>query len=449
MINTIQNIIHSACISSSAEQFDYYLSASGSDSNDGLTEETAFLTMSKVQEKITAVTSGQTLKIAVLAGTYEGQWEVDTSFQPAAETTITVKCFGKVIFDNTNFNTGAAADSLSFFSNDGNANVKFYFYGNPVAKGHADRTEIKGDNAARFNNGLGTSASGKLYAYDLDIYGYYDGVSSHNTSYIYGSNLHVWSCGKAGAAMVNTSTYQFDNCMFEGKQSAVVSAFSSDAGTTGILNDCEIYNPSGVTTTTSLIQLKNVTANRCKIGKLTQGSYNLYGDVDNSTFNDCFFNWKFQHYLNTTLNRCYGILTIRPRGPITDTITIDHCVFKIGYEEGVLINYNNYTATTDPGGDITLRNSILFGFTDKVIDADNNSSRHTHINDNWTITNNCLYNNTNPIPAAITIVQNSVEADPLLVDPTTEDQDDWKVQAGSPCVGAGTGGSDIGIGVAS
>lgn len=427
--------------SSTKMRANYYLSATGSDSNNGLTPATAFATLSKISEKIQAVTSGQTLRICILPGTYAGVLIRSAGFAPAAVTTFIFQCIGKVVFDNTNYNTGAGAQTISFFDANGNSNCRWFFYGNSDSN---NRTEIKADNASRFNNGFGSSDSGKLYLYNVDVYGYYDNVSAHTTSYMYCKNVNCWSGGKTSFAMVNNCTYQFDNCTFQAKQSAVVGAGQADATTTGIWNDCEIYNPVGVTSVSSSITINNATLNRCKIGKLTQGSYNIYCNFKNSIFNDCFFNTKFQNYNSTTFNRCYGFITIRPRGPVTDTCTFNHCAFSTGHESGLFMNFNFYSSPNDVGGTVTIKNSIFINHT-KVLSTGNASSQNTVVNTVYTITNNCYYNNTAIKDAGITNNANAITSNPLLVNPTTETQTDWYTQSGSPCIAAGESGSNIGI----
>lgn len=218
----------------------------------------------------------------------------------------------------------------------------------------------------------------------------------------------------------------------------ILGAAFSDPTTSGTLTNCDLWAIDGAAG--GPLNIKSATLNNCRVGKLVQGTYSNFSNFEESTFNDCFINTRLQTYLNTQINNCYGFLTIRPRGPVTDTLSLSHCAFK-PFTGNPLVLFNFHADPNDVGGSVSIVDSILAG----DFDLSGNATRIGYVNDNWTLD---YLNYHNYSLGGADAPPNAQTTDPLLVNPTTENVEDWYVASNSPCVAAASDGGAIGVGVA-
>jgi|GEM_PF-1182931 len=445
----------------------YYDAVNGNDANSGTSPAQAFKTLYSLTAKMHTMLPNSTLNIAIMPGNYEGFIENIASDTWIGEKVFNVRCYGDVVFDNSNFygydsagnpkHTGPAANSsISFLNINSQSNISANFYGNSSAL--YARTLITADNSYRLNNAVGVTGIARVYIRDVEISKYIDGISTHGNTYCEGHNCYVHHCRKSALPMVGTSSFRMDNCIFEGMTESGDLPDGSKTGssinfeqdvTSGILNDCEIYPSVGEVSWRFNARSPNIVFNRCKIGKYDTSKMGSWGTGDDypvfgaAIYNDCFFNARFlsSEGLNGGLYRCYGILTINPRGNSGITETINNCVFKSGFVGGNLFYFIVGTISS-----FLLENSIFVNFTDTVINTRGLPIFNSQVNQRWEIPNNCFFNNTANWSPGITKPTNNLFANPLLGPCNSENQEDWKVMSGSPCIGAGVGGSDIGLG---
>lgn len=480
----------------------YYDAINGLNTNNGQSARFAFKTLNSLNSKMRTVVDGQTLKIAIMPGVYEGGVTPIASDVWNEPTNIMITCYGNVVFNNSDFYgwdsqgepihtpppPATIDNEISFINVYSHENLHVHFHGN--ASTLYPRTLIKGNNCYHLNNGVGVGNNGRAYVYDVEITGYIDGISTHNNSYCEGYNCYVHHCRKSALPMVGNSKFKMDYCIFEGMTDTGplpnYNPNKTPAGTgstvnfeteiaEGILNDCEIYPSAGEISRKFFVRSANVVFNRCKIGKYNAvemgawGNSNEYPDLGNGTYNDCFFNAKMQAIVgmadsmadsnntNCYLNRCYGILTIRPRGGDNNIININYCTFKKGFEGysnslPVFVNFSYYLSPSDLGGVMNIKNSIFINFSNTVINIDmgkieDKTFKINRVNGKWAIKYICFFNNSANWSQDISIVQNPLLLNPVLGPCNSENQNDWKVLPNSPCIGAGEGGSTIGIGI--
>lgn len=225
-------------------QCDYYVSATGNDSNDGLTQDTAFLTLNQA---ITTATSGQS--IGVLAGTYKGANNCDLSI------TKNLNIYGTygTIFDGENTRRSG------WVLGDNNTNYSISV------------------NNIIFQNGSTTSYGGGIYSYK--------GNSIINC--IFNNNS-----GYYGGGIYNIDNNMIDNCIFNNNTANLAGAIeneNSNNSSPNTIKNCTFMD--NISTWYGGYVIHNMYSNIFQNDDfLTTKCHNIYQGNYSSVIDGCYWN---------------------------------------------------------------------------------------------------------------------------------------------------------------
>ncbi len=430
----------------------FYVDAvNGSDANNGLTRVTAKQTFAAATAQLIASATGS--KLCVLPGTYNQSF--DTTAGTINKTHYIYCPLAGVVNDMGGTPGGGSTSCIETEANGYTLNV--------FGDGNLTLQNIQ-------NNGFGVHGSSTLNGYDTLITAADDGMSVHDTGTLRTYRCTVTNCTKSAVAHVSntnvTSTAYHEFCALYGRLGATIGvALLGEKGVNFDVFGCDFLPDPATTSTWTAFFVGSNSANTgtgttrscrsCRFGNpsVTVGAAAIW-TFYNTAFSDCYVGGV---YLASAINgsantmlRCYGKWTIRPRF-VTADWGLDNCVWvgtgtASSQENGRAINGNFYNGTTDTYGTGNLRNSIIVNTAGVAIFATSNTAV---FNANWGLTNQCLNGNLSNYTVGITPDGTDITSDPLLTNPTTDEEQDYYVAANSPCVGAGIGGTNIGLGVVS
>lgn len=414
---------------------DYYLSPTGNDANDGLTRETAWATVAKANATLSAL-SNQTKTLVVTSGTYAGKgFEIDgtnNTFTIQFEPNVTINTSGELVSGATGINTNGG-NTLTYRIRGAS------FIGTLTASA----------------NGISTNNSAILRVYGsynnqrATFTGFDDGLSTHGTSTANRDDILIdgcsfSNCNKSAFALVNNSWCRVNNCVFTAKAAAALGIGDDQSSPRkSIFTNCE-FLPVTANQAVTVYEAEN-----CKFGSFSLVVNLNQNKTVNALFTDCFINSDAHGPWLGTFTRCYGFVSFsRIRGNAVGPVgTWRNCVFKKPAASSIFANGTSFFA--DPGyyaGAQNFQNCIFVDYTNVV--AASNALQIAHINANWILQYNCLHNVATPVTAGLTINQNNITSNPLLGSLATTNKADWGYGVGSPCIGAGAGGANIGFAAA-
>ncbi len=414
---------------------DYYINANtGNNANSGLAPGEAWATLDQIELQITFASDDDVHNVYVAPGLYD---TVD-DYVRVDENVYAAQI--NIIFEPGVTMDGAAINALEIRSGFivlGSAGVTMKVFGNGL-------TIQNYNNAGGSPQGFDTSENGRGYLYDATITGCRDGVSGHGTSFMYLKNVVCTGNTRSTFPMVDTCTYVFEDCTFT-KDPAALFQLSTTNLNNGTLNRC-VLNPNG---TQVQFNCESATFNNCIIGDASN-SVLAAGEANGAVFNDCYGNFSIRAGTNKiTMRRCYGRLSLRPQNG-TAVVDIQHCVWMDSSDGSNEILYLNY----DPGtcAQVIFNNNIILdtaafdaltaGRADQVMDGPG------------TTFHNNLFFGGSGYSAIMLAADNGGQIagtvsgqDPLVrnADGLSTDQNDYSWFGGSPAIGAGVGGVDIGL----
>jgi hypothetical protein len=408
--------------------FDYYVDGiAGSDGNDGSAPEQAWATFAPLRTAVFNLTTGQTRTAVIRATTHTDQHlSLTNNASPRAEITITFEEGTALVWESESSpgNGVAAGGTLKVTANGNGCTITGY--------------------SPNSGNGLGANNTGYLVAHDFVVDDADDGVSAHSSSRIDVHDCVFRNCSKAAFAIVDSGIFNAYGCTFEGRLNATLSIGSYLNSSSGELEDC-IFTPASQGQTLRLSQGGAVTATRCRFGTLDT-HLTLVSDNAVSTITDSFLNMNLDGTVQAALEGCYGRLTTRQRSG--GDISISHCVL-VGGASGLAnsVLFRNFNGGQD---DWNVIDSVLTGYGTAVghnFGATDAGYFETAGN---TVTYCCLHGNSVNIDADIVATSADVSTGVITTDPEIGPADsyvrnDYAVAAGSPCVGAGSDGGDIGF----
>jgi hypothetical protein len=426
---------------------DYYVdTATGSDLAAG-TIDAPFATLTKLNAVIAAMPAGLTTTALIRAGTYS-----DDNFTLTATGVI-----AKLIFEPgctmqaTAVTHGDVGASSSAFDAGGTSTI--YVYGNGL---HI--TGWKGGNGT--GNGLGASGSGRFYAYDCVVDDCIDGFSVHNSSY-----GEVWrctfnNCSKSCVAHVNTASAKHYDCVFTADYPTAMTGGMILLNTSlrFEFHRCRfvptVTNSSGIGISPAAAPV-DAYFKDCELGTLTLGMAITSTIAVGAVFEDCFVNVRHDAQMKYTMRRCYGKYTLRTRGtPAPGHIILENCIFG-GQASGSAANSLIYMNSALNASPLTLINTIITGYATAIGSSFTATDAQQLIDAPLDMHHCCLFGNTLNFDADVTAddgfaaaVHDNITADPLLGPRNTTAKSAWGFLAGSPCIGAGAGGADIGFAAA-
>lgn len=411
-----------------AGSFDWYVDGiSGSDGNDGSSPEQAWATFSPLRTAVSNLTTGQSKTALIRATTYtDDHLSLSNAASPRAEVTITFEEGTAMVWESANApaNGIAAANTLKVTAN-GNGCTMTGF-------------------SPSSGNGLGANNTGYLLAHDFVVDDADDGVSAHSSSQIDVHDCVFRNCAKAAFSAVDSAVLNAYGCTFEGRVGATLGVGSYLNTSSGTMEDC-IFTPASAGQALRLSQGGAVTATRCRFGTLAT-YLTLVSDIAVSTINDSFLNMNADGSVHVALEGCYGRLTTRQRSG--GDISISHCVL-VGGATGLTnsVLFRNFDGGQD---DWNVIDSVLTGYGTAVGHNFGPTDAGYFETAGNTVTYCCLHGNSVNIDADIVATTADVSTGVITTDPQIGSADsyvknDYAVAAGSPCIGAGSDGGNMGF----
>jgi hypothetical protein len=419
---------------------DYYVDyLNGNDvMNSGTSRAAAWKTLSKLKDFcVTLPAASTTTFVLVNSGV---TWVTGgTGWTP----TMNNNCNIKLEFEPFNVFDFTAGDSG--FYPQGDCSVVLNMRGaTMLGSSIASANGIGSNNNTRIQyNGWDENGAGPLGERTI-IDGFDDGMSGHGTAGPLGDivarDFLVRNCTKSGFAHVNSTIWQHYNCTFEARAGATLGVGDDQSTLKSQFFNCT-FTPATAGQTCRPYHAEN-----CVIGTLalnvTFGNISAQSKVQ--TLIDCFVNSTSDGFHNVDWTRCYGYYDFRIRGPVTNSAIMKNCVFEgrtntTGFAQGTFDGGGGAWL----GGSPIFRDTIIYDYGTAFSFA--STTQRDHMNANWTVENCAMFDNTTNFQAGLTIGTSLVTTDPLLGARNSTNASDWGYGAGSPCIGAGTAGGNIGF----
>jgi hypothetical protein len=420
---------------------DFYIKPDGNDAADGLTLATAWATLSKIGA--VPLPAGETRTVRVAAGTYESANDyvlrtgATSGGVPQAGARLNLVYEPGCIFDGTAANVAVPGQNGHEFSGGGVEWFTVVFGNNVIVRNYS---EPSGGSP----NGFGNRDMHHLTVYLAHPDNCDDGFSCHGNG-----KMLLYDCIAKGAEKspflhVENAYVRAYRCEFYGRA-------DSNMQVVGLSTTCDIdcYDCKwipGINGQTIALKGKYT---RCQFGtdafRVTMGS-NASADLTEI----------FDSYVHATvdgdrfvhLTRCYGKFSSRVRNG--GDVRTSNCVFAEQTTLGAMF-YSNF----NPGSSgVRKHNNNVFRTSSapNFMGVDPTNAVHL-VNANAEYWHNCLAGSAafdSDLIAADsgnTVIVGNITADPLIGDADTLDPDDYGYAPGSPCIGAGFGGSNIGFAI--
>jgi hypothetical protein len=408
-----------------------YISASGSDSNNGLSAATGWLTPSNMVSLVNAVTNASKFTLYIGSGSYS--WSLGLGLFSTAGGSPTTYVY---------FSTNVVVNCLAPASGIESANTSTMF-------AYLNGAEFYGTNTIS-ENGIGGNNASKIYVYGVSstgkkaiFSGFDDGLSTHSTSspYAYVSDCIFTNCTKAAMDSIDTSWGLVERCDFYGRTNATIGVLRNDATAPYTFNDCQMF-PA---TNNQVIGFAGQTFNRCVIG-----STNYYASVTMNAVSynitDCYLNIDGDGIGTSTWDGCYGTVRRRMRGTTNDITVIRNCVFS----GSSLLNsfyYNNFyqTNTFEPSL-VTISNSIFVGYTNVFDLTGSSPSIVTNLfNARFSMNSICSSSNNSFSQNGVILPVNFNTNNPILGSHSDTLVSNWWTAGSSPVRSSSLNGGNIGL----
>jgi hypothetical protein len=414
-----------------SETYDYYIDATnGNDANNGSLY-APWKTLSKITGIPLAVNA--TVRVLIKQGTYNTADDyVLRSGSAGLNSHLYLIFEPNCIMDGTAANAAVPATNGFEFSAFTETPWSATIYGNGLQiNNYTEAT-------AASPNGVGNRGGHILYCHNVHCDNCDDGFSSHDTAQMYLYDCSSINSEKGEFLHVNNAYVEHHRCEF------TISGLNNGQGSgTPTLRyfDCKII-PS--TTGTSLRTLGSTFSN-CQIGTNDISVVLLNGGAS-SLIEDSFINCYFDGNAAIDLKRCYGKLSVRVRQ--SGGITVENCVITsraTGYSAVILSNFNGSGSCS-----LFVENNIFETTNFMVVDALNAGYLVAGLSRFF---NNSLFGgaafDADLIAADTggTVIVGNIFTNPLIGAGNTLNPDDYGYAAGSPAIGAGTGGTNIGFAV--
>ncbi len=405
---------------------DYFIDANtGSDANAGTSEGAAWASLNNVTEAL--LVSDQTVRILVKSGTY-GTASDFIKINNMSATNATLE----LAFEQGSIIDGSAyAGNESALDPQGNA-FTFRVYGNGTLIRNVTTTT---------GNALGGTGSVTCHYHNFTVDNCVDGMTLHDNALGYFHDITVANCAKSGVAHVNSSSAFHYRChVTEKVGGGTGNVVVCDAGAMEFEDCIMVPDANGGT-----VDLDNASLTRCQVGSLTTAA-KIVATVGASSFSKCFVNAYVDGNGLANFDRCFGLFTTRCRNG--GDIDVTHCSFAGPATSQNRTLFSNY----NPGSNsqLVLKDTIFSAsYTFSQVDTTNAGylvAAASEFHNNF-LTDGKVYDA--DIVAADTggtVIQGTQTGDPLVGSADTVLMADYAFGAGSPAIGAGSGGSDIGFG---
>ena len=416
--------------------YDYYVnSLTGDDGNDGTSTEEAWQTLSAITTS--KIVDGETKTVFVAAGDYDTADDyvlLATGATSLTDSTLSITFAPGCVMDGTN-----QPGNRNGVEQSGDSDWHLVIRGNGLT---IQNYQVDGSGSP---NGLGNRDSTTLTAYDVNCDANEDNFSCHDSA-----NMNLYRCTgingtKGEFNHVANCTVYAEDCEFIFSNSTINGAFES--GVTIEMNRCKILSAGDVERTWIG---NNTTFNSCQIGSFT-GRVEIVGDAGSCEINDSFVNVRMQGNVTVALVECYGSIAVRMRNG--GSITATRCVFDSeGLWDAMLFSDYN------PGsmGTFAVIDCVINNYDETAIGWFFNETYAGYFEDSGNTVTYCNFfgNGTNIdadiLATSADVSTGNITTDPLLNDPAGSYlKSDWGYLTGSPCIGAGSTGGNIGFAAAS
>lgn len=429
-----------------AAQYDLYVAPDGDDMNDG-SAGAPFATVTKLAQAMSASDSDTTTTAFIAAGDY-----LDDQFAPAVggKTDVTMELTfeeGCTLQSGATIEGGMGAGNTGI---NGSAGARVFVYGNGLT--------VSGFMASS-GNGIGSGSGGYIVCHDVNATNCDDGFSLHGDAY---GELHrgtISNCAKSCVAHVNTSSSKHYDCTFIGDYSgSMVGLVLTQGPNRHEFHRCTAA-PSGNNIGIGCTNGAGVDVlfDECVLGSLTARVAFTTNQAAGLDVTNSFVNASFDASHDMSFDECYGFLSLRHRngGGAGGGITMTNCVWGGGSSGATdALIYANY----DPGSGspINITDCVVVGYGTALGASFSAALAEQFIDAGAGITHTLFHANGTDIDAdliaddgyAAAFMNNVTGSDPLLGAMNTTAKADWGYGEGSPCIGAGSGGADIGFAAA-
>lgn len=411
-------------------EFDYFISPTGSDSNNGQSSAASWLSLNKIVT--IPLSAGQTKRVLIRKGLYAAATDYITFVQvDRIGATLDIVFERGCEMDGTaaGLHDGIFIDSLS--AKPWTINV----WGNGLYI-----HDYKDVSAVTSPNGIGAGTVGVINCYDVFVANCNDGYSAHIGSTIRAYRCTAVECIKAPFINVNTSTFEAYNSFFAEK----IGGSSSGLGGAGAstvtqrLYDCTLLpNASG-----SAFLSDGTTLTRCRIGTLTRSVTMSTVSVAGAVI-DSFVNVYADGDEEISFDRCFGKLSSRMRNG--GDIDVTHCVIVSPASGKTKFLYADF----DPGSSsvFTINNNIFVGAW-TFDDLQTAAKAGYMFSVGSVFRNNILYGGVAMsallLAAGGSSISGTITDAPLIGSADNYDMSAYAFGTGSPALTAGYGGGDIG-----
>ncbi len=404
----------------------------GSDTNAG-TVSAPFATITKLRTTLEALGNNST-KIAFIKGaTYTDQNLDISNASSGLNFTLVFDIGASIVWTQAVDKSGIQLGAL--------AGNELHIYGNGYSIGvdSASKLLISGFLTGT-GNGIGCNNS-DLWVDNVNVTNCVDGLSGHGGGDTHSTNCIFENCTKSAFAHIGTGAHETTDCDFIGRSGASSGIGQIDATNSLTALRCR-YIPitAGQVLTPQAGQFT-----QCEIG--TTSLRAALATYSGAAFTDCFFNLTIDANFTATFTSCYGKFSARDRGaPATADMVFRNCIF-VGPATGLTGCF--YANFDDGGGSwdgigYDMRDCIITGYV-TAIGGGFTANQFTKWNSNSKLDNICTFGNTTGIHASITTETNELTSNPQIGAANTTAKTDYGYAPGSPCIGAGFGGGNIGF----
>jgi hypothetical protein len=419
--------------------FNYYVDATnGNDSNSGATPALAFKTLSKISASLTS--AGKSTRVLVRAGAYS------TATDYVAVAQAALGCYMEIVFepgctmDGTLANASPGVATWDAFEFDGTNNYTSRVYGNGLqCANYADSTH------ATSPNGIGNRNNHILWVHDVYCTNCDDGISAHDSATIYAYDCTFGNGYKSAFAHIITSKTYHYRCTFTGRVGATlgIGAVSDDTAT-GYFEDC-VFVP---TANDQFLDVRNSILLRCQIGTLTNNvKITTPAASPTPSLSKCFVNAWLDGNAGSSLSQCFGKLSIRQRSGGSQTA--QNCIITAPASSKTSVIYNDAALAAQT---LAFNNNIVKTATAAAfmsVDATTAGQMVSAAQKFW---NNAM-NGSAAYDADLiaadsggAVIKSTLTANTNIGAGNTLLMADYAYGTGSPAIGAGTGGGNIGFG---
>lgn len=296
-------------------------------------------------------------------------------------------------------------------------------------------------------NGVSNRGNNTLNVSNVRVTGCIDGFSAHNTATMNLLDCEADECIKSPFIHVGTAVITAERCLFTEKSGGGTAEMDITDTTSTVdvtCTECE-FIPDG---TSSRMRAGGVTFIQCEVGDL-DSACNIQWTSGQAApvFTKCFVNTYIDGSYSATMTECFGKFGHRVRSGGTQIIEYNSFTGPASAQTAMI------SGTTDQGNDtLVFNNNIVETATAAAFMNVNGTAAPKLAAGGAQFQYNCLSGSAAfdadyiSADSGGTGRTGTITADALIGAGNTLAMTDYAFASGSPCIGAGEGGTDIGFG---